>query len=100
MEDTHRYTRIRTLVFDQEDQTQVAWIDGPVWPNVGSVIELGNPNRDAEVLEVRLQLGQTETDSEALVLVIVTVHGPGEFVERKNVYERAADLLDPKGGDA
>ena len=100
MEDAHRYASIRTLVFDQENQSQIAWIDGAVWPSVGSIIELGNPNRDAQVLEVRLQLGQTESDHQAIILVTVQLYTPGEFVERKSVYELAADLLDPKGGDA
>lgn len=34
----------------------LAIIDGAIWPPLGSVFELGDPNRDAIVRDVRLRL--------------------------------------------
>lgn len=99
MDDAHRYTKTTTLIFDQEDQTQLAWIDAAIWPNVGSIIELGHPNQDARVTEVRLQLDRAEGETEATILVLVALGRESEHVERrKNAFELAADILDPPAG--
>jgi hypothetical protein len=64
------FTAPRTLIVDQDNE-QLAWIDGGVWPTIGSAIELYEPNRDAIVRAVRLQLspGQTST-------ILIDVHDP------------------------
>jgi hypothetical protein len=58
---------------------EIAWTEALVWPPAGSVIELGKPNRDALVLETRLQLAPG--DNQALVLVSVR-ELEGEIVPR------------------
>ncbi len=82
------YSNVRTFVFD-ENTDQVARLDVALWPPVGSVIELGNPNRDAVVLEVRLSLPQTNpNDGRAVVYVFTDDNGvPGRTVPR-NAAER------------
>jgi hypothetical protein len=83
----HPYTRARTLVNNLAEQRQIAWIDAPIWLPVGSVIELGPPNRDAVVIGTRLQLGP---DDDAIILV--DVHDPegAEFIPR-----HPADRIEP-----
>jgi hypothetical protein len=53
----------------------LAVIEGPLWPQVGSIIELSpdNPDMDAEVLEVRLRLtpdGPGDRDSAQIVVLV------------------------------
>lgn len=63
------YTTVRTLIVDGHEQDrQIAWIEGAIWPAVGSAIELYEPNRDATVLAVRLILSP---DQSATILVDV-----------------------------
>ena len=71
------YQGVRTLIFDEHSGRQVAWLDTPIWPAVGSVIELGQPNRDAVVVGVRLQLPQAETPSHGRAVILVLVDDPG-----------------------
>jgi hypothetical protein len=75
----HPYTLTSTLVNNPEKNEQIAWIDGAIWLPVGSVIELGPPNRDAIVTGTRLQLGP---DDRAVILVDVRELGEWEFVPR------------------
>lgn len=63
------YTGIHTLVL-QEDH-QVAWLDTAIWPPIGAVIELGNPNRDVIVKDVRLRLYAVGGDQGAVIVVEV-----------------------------
>lgn len=49
------YRVCKTYILDENDN-HLARLAFAVWPPVGSVLELGNPNRDAIVLGVRLQL--------------------------------------------
>ena len=75
-----------------DENDHVAWIDAPIWPEVGSTIELGPPegpygDTGAEVLEVRLQLN---LDAEAhagrgKALIVVVVRPLGRRVKRKTV---------------
>ena len=44
---------IDTVLLDQNDH-ELARVEGPLWPPRGAVIELGRPNRDAIVQDVRL----------------------------------------------
>jgi hypothetical protein len=46
---------VETIIMVEGGQT-LAFVEGVVWPPVGSVVELGNPNRDAIVRDVRLRL--------------------------------------------
>jgi len=75
-----QYTRYDTLIFADGDQ--LAWFKGVAfWPQVGSVVELGNPNRDAIVTEVRLLLPQAQTpgsDDPGAATILVLVDDPGE----------------------
>jgi hypothetical protein len=50
---------LKTIVLGPEGTT-LAHIQGAVWPPIGSVFELGRPNRDAVVKDVRLRLQSTE----------------------------------------
>jgi hypothetical protein len=52
------HPRVETIIIDQE-QTTLAILDGPLWPPRGAVIELGDPNRDAVVQDVRMRLSST-----------------------------------------
>jgi hypothetical protein len=45
---------VHTLIHDLEQNVAIAVIDGAVWPRVGTVIELADPNRDAVVIGIRL----------------------------------------------
>jgi hypothetical protein len=47
-------------------------VDGFLWPPINAKVELGNPNRDANVREVRLRLFR------AYAQVCITVDAPGE----------------------
>jgi hypothetical protein len=80
----HPYTKTSTLINDVSNgfNRQIAWIDGAIWPSVGSVIELGTPNRDAVVLAVRLQLGP---DDKAVILVDVEDAKAGDTIPRRPV---------------
>jgi hypothetical protein len=71
------YQGAQTLIFDEHHNEAVAWLDFPIWPPVGSVIELGNPNRDAVILGVRLQLPQAPSPGDGGALIVVLVDDPG-----------------------
>lgn len=73
------YTKTVTLINNPSDQRHLAWIDGALWLPVGSIIELGLPNRDAIVIGTRLILGP---DHVATILVDVDEGEPGQFVSR------------------
>jgi hypothetical protein len=77
----HPYTHARTLINNLAEQRQIAVIDAPVWLPVGSVIELGPPNRDAVVIGTRLVLGPDPSDG-ALILVDVNEPEGEGFVPR------------------
>ncbi|HSH61998.1 MAG TPA: hypothetical protein VK988_20580 [Acidimicrobiales bacterium] len=82
------YSSVRTLVFN-ENEDQVARLGVALWPPVGSVIELGNPNRDAVVLEVRLSLPQTNhNDGGAVVYVFTDDNGVRGRPVPRNAVER------------
>lgn len=70
------YTTVRTLIVDaHEPNRQIAWIDGAIWPPIGTAVELYEPNRDATVLAVRLQLSP---DMSATILIDVEDPGDAE----------------------
>jgi hypothetical protein len=67
-----------TMIVDQND-TPLAVIAGAyLWPPLGAVVELGDPNRDAVVREVRLQLHPDEAT------VMVRVEDTGELLSRED----------------
>jgi hypothetical protein len=75
-----RYTSAQTLVFNLAEQRQIAWIEAPVFLPEGAVIQIGKPNRDAVVLNTRLELGPGHA-----ALLIVNVNDPakgGEVIPR------------------
>jgi hypothetical protein len=53
--DKRKFLKPETVVIGQ-DGGVLARIDGLVWPPIGAKVELGNPNRDATVREVRLRV--------------------------------------------
>jgi hypothetical protein len=70
-----RVKRVTTVVQDALANHRLAVIEGPLWPQVGSIIELSpdNPDMDAEVLEVRLRLtpdGPGDRDSAQIVVLV------------------------------
>lgn len=67
-----------TLIYDLERKEQVGFIEPAVWLPVGSVIELGNPNRDPVVFRCRVQV----RGSTASILVDANVGEPGETIAR------------------
>lgn len=68
------YTRVETLILDaNEEGRQIARIEGAIWPPIGSVIELYDPNRDATVVAVRLSLAPDYSAA-----IFVDVEDPGE----------------------
>jgi len=69
------WARLETILLDQHDD-QLGLIDGPVWPPRGAVVELGNPNRDAIVQDVRLLF----TPSRASIIIRVTELDEGTTV--------------------
>jgi hypothetical protein len=54
--DDVRKARFDTAVMDTATRERLAYFDGAVWPRPGAIIELGKPNRDAIVREVRLRV--------------------------------------------
>jgi hypothetical protein len=67
---------VETIIIDQ-DQTTLAILDGPLWLPRGAVIELGDPNRDAVVQDVRLRLSKTHAS-----ILIDVVDTQDQVVER------------------
>ena len=65
------HLKVETSILDQDEQT-LAIVDECLWPPVGAVVELGKPNRDAVVREVRLQLFPEQAS------VLITVQDLGE----------------------
>jgi hypothetical protein len=63
------YTGVHTLVL-QEDH-QLACIDTAIWPPAGAVIELGNPNREVVVKDVRLRLYSVGGDHGCWIVIEV-----------------------------
>lgn len=87
----HLY-RVQTIIFNHAEQRQIAWLDAPLWLPVGSVIELGNPNRDAAVIGCRLVIPTGTRSDLATILVDVNEGEPGDFISR----EPTSRLLEPK----
>ena len=67
--------QMETIIRDQHEKV-LAVLDTPCWPPVDSVVELGKPNRDAFVRDVRMRL------SRDYVSIIVDVEdlGEGSFI--------------------
>ncbi len=79
------YNGLRTLIVADQGGRQIAWLDIALWPSTGSVVELGNPNRDAIVVDVRLQLPQSDQSGHGGAVVVVFVNDPeseGETIPR------------------
>ncbi|MGO9974407.1 MAG: hypothetical protein ACLP01_16705 [Solirubrobacteraceae bacterium] len=49
------HLKAETMIVDQSGQT-LAIVDTLLWPPINAKVELGQPNRDAVVREVRLRL--------------------------------------------
>jgi hypothetical protein len=73
------YRKTLTIISNLADQRELARIDGALWLPEGSIIELGQPNRDALVIDTRLILGP---DDVATILVSVEEGEAGQFVPR------------------
>lgn len=65
--------KVRTLFVDVDTNGgQLAWVEGAIWPPVGSAVEIPTPMpRDAVVRRVRLQLPPPGGHGFAVVLVYV-----------------------------
>jgi hypothetical protein len=74
--------KIRTLIHDPEKNHAIAWVEGAVWPPVGTVVELTEPNRDAVVIGIRLAVLHDHT---ANIIVDVSDGNPSDFVPRHPV---------------
>ena len=81
------YHEIFTVIHDLGEGRDLAWIRGAVWPPVGTVVELGSPERHALVVGIRLVLLEGDI---ALVRVDVQDPGEGELIAR----DAATRLLD------
>jgi len=53
--DKREYLKPETVIIEQ-DGGPLARIEGMIWPPIGAMVELGDPNRDAAVREVRLRV--------------------------------------------
>ena len=73
------YLDVFTVIHDLGEGRDIAWITGAVWPPVGTVIELGEPERHAIVVGIRLVL---ERGTRAIVRVDVQDPGEGELIAR------------------
>jgi hypothetical protein len=84
-----RVKRITTLVQDVVANHRLAVIEGPLWPQVGSIIELSpdNPGMDAEVLEVRLRLAADVPGDRDSAQIVVLVQNLARSVDRRG-YEQ------------
>jgi hypothetical protein len=72
--DKREYLKPETVIIGQ-DGGALARIDGLIWPPINAKVELGNPNRDAVVREVRLQLHPEHA------VVCITVDDLGRVVQ-------------------
>jgi hypothetical protein len=71
------YSEVFTVIHDLSEGRDVAWVQGAIWPPVGTVVEL--TTGQALVVGIRLVL---ERAGRALVRVDVQDPGQGEFVAR------------------
>jgi hypothetical protein len=67
---------VHTIILNHENQRQLAILNGPLWPPVGAVIQLGNPNRDCFVLGVRLLIADASTPGEVSIVIEVNEGDP------------------------
>ncbi len=81
------YEDVYTVVHDLAEARDIARIRGSIWPPVGTVVELVQPERHALVVGIRLVLGP---DEHAVVRVDVQDPGEGELIAR----DAATRLLD------
>lgn len=73
--------RVETLVVDSARNTQIAFLNGPLFlPAVGSTIELGPPLRTATVRSTHMALparSVLEAADQGVVVTIVDLDDPG-----------------------
>jgi hypothetical protein len=67
---------VETIIMDQYEH-QLAILNAALWPPKGAVIELGKPNRDAVVQNVRMRLSQGHA---SILVDVVDTHD--QSVER------------------
>ena len=72
------YEEVFTVVHDLGEGRDIAWIRAPIWPPVGTVVELDRPKRHALVIGIRLVL----EGERAVVRVDVQDPGEGELIAR------------------
>jgi len=70
------YSKVETIINDEDDRTLAFLHDVALWPPIGAVVELGNPNRDAVVREVTLRLFPGHAS------IAVRVHDLGRVVPK------------------
>jgi len=73
---------VHTIIFNLAEQRQLAVLNVALWPPIGGVIELGQPNRDCVVVGVRLAIAVPGTDGEVSIIVDVNEGEPGDFIPR------------------
>lgn len=73
------YPDVYTVIHDLSESRDIAWVRGAVWPPVGTVIEIAEPERHALVVGIRLVL---ESGERAIVRVDVQDPGEGELIAR------------------
>lgn len=79
---SHSHPRsVNTLLVDPAGNRQVAWLDGAFWPPEGAVVELANPDGDAVVIGVRLQLPPT-VDHATILVDLHMPEGDADYIAR------------------
>lgn len=75
--------RVRTLFVDVDTNgEQLAWVEGAVWPPIGSAVEVPTPlPRDAVVRRVRLQLPPPGHEYAVVLVHVKLLAGLVEYPE-------------------
>jgi len=64
------FTAVQTLIVDaRRAERQLALIEGASWPPNGAIVELIEPNRDAQVVDVHLTLSRPDKSATILIYV-------------------------------
>ena len=94
------YAETFTVIHDLGEGRDLAWIRGAVWPPVGTVVELAEPERHALVVGIRLVLLEGNT---AVVRVDVQDPGEGELIARdaatRVLEEEPVEFLDLRAAE-
>ena len=82
---------VHTLIYNAAESKQLAVLNAAIWPPVGSVFEIGKPNRDCVVVGVRLLIATPGEGGDVSILVEVNEGDPGDFIPRDPARRLLAD---------